>query len=83
MVLEKRFVGKDARWRYKREYRENRMFNSHLDSTYDFGGDIARKNAYRSYVARHNDFSGWLSLQAAATFWLIMCDRHPDLTIPF
>jgi hypothetical protein len=83
MVLEKRFVGKDARWRYKREYKENRMFNSYLDSNYDFYDDIARQNGYKSWVMRHNRFTGWVHEAGAEKFWLLMVHRHPELIIPF
>ena len=51
-MTEKRFEGLTARQRYEKEYRENRIFNSHLNSNFDFGGDAARLNAYRSWQMR-------------------------------
>ena len=48
-MTEKRFEGLTARQRYEKEYRENRIFNSYLNSNFDFGGDAARLNAYHSW----------------------------------
>ena len=42
-----------ARERYLAEYHESRMFKAYLDSTYDFQGDTAKLNGYRSWQLRH------------------------------
>ena len=41
-----------ARQRYYAEYHENRMLKSYLNSVYEFGGDRAKQNGYRSWQLR-------------------------------
>lgn len=42
----------NARERYEAEYHESRMFNAYLNSDWDFNGDTAKLNAYRSWQMR-------------------------------
>jgi len=51
-MIEKRFQNLNTRQRYELEYRECRIFNSYLDSQWDYEGDTARLNAYRSWQMR-------------------------------
>jgi len=43
----------NSKERYLAEWHENRMFKSYLTSDFDFGGDAARLNGYRSWQMKH------------------------------
>lgn len=43
----------NARERYNAEYHEDRIFRSYLNSGYDFEGDVAKQNGYKSWNLRH------------------------------
>jgi len=78
-----RFSGLSTRERYLREYRENRMFNSYLHTDYDFGGDTARKNGYRSWVMRHSRMVGWKNQLRFEVFDLKRGVLLPEYWLPF
>ena len=43
----------NAKERYLAEWHESRMFKAYLNSTYEFEGDTAKLNGYRSWNLKH------------------------------
>lgn len=43
----------NAKQRYYAEWRDNRVFNSYLTSKWDFNGDKAQENGYKSWQLKH------------------------------
>lgn len=76
-MIENRFKRLTPRQRYEQEYRECRMFTTYLDSKWDFEGDSARLNAYRSWqmrfatlpkMPRHSDYRYYEGMVEALLF---------------
>lgn len=79
----KRFVGLNARERYNKQYREDRVFSSYPDQTWSFPMDTPRVNAYFSYVNRREKFRGWANDARRLKFAKLISERYPLVHIPF
>jgi hypothetical protein len=79
----KRFAGLSARRQYQLEFRENRVFQTYLNSPVPVGYNVARINGFISWVESRKYFLGWTN-QARYNRW---CERRCELTncgeIPF